>query len=365
MTAKRDLKGGFKRPIRLVLLLQDLEFGGTQRYAINLLSGLDRYRFSPELWTLCGRMDMVPTALGTGVPIRWLGKTHHVLPHAIGRLAHRLLRHPPHILYTLTVVPNIWGRIFGRLARIPVVISSYRDPQPKQYESLMWPLSSRIICNAEALKKEIVLRHHVNPEVVNVVPNSVNSEYWSPKDSLKAKHPTVLYCGRLVGRKDPLTLLKGFDLVRKKLPLARLEIVGDGRLQKKVAAFIRGQGLKSCVRMIPGQLDPRPALRKAWVFAMTPTREASPNAILEAMSTGLPMVATRVGGIPELIAHGDTGFTVKPKDPEGLSKSLITLLENEQLRQAMGKSARERVLKNHAISMMVAKTERVFLDTLF
>lgn len=364
MTAEIDLAGNIPKPIQLVLLLQDLEFGGTQRYAINLLNGLDRSLFSPELWILCGRMDMTSAARATGTPIRWLGRSHYVLPHAISRLVHRLMKRPPQILYTLTVVPNIWGRIFGRLARIPAIISSYRDPQPKQYESWMWGLSTRIICNAEALKHEIIQRHHVDPGVVRVIPNAVDAEHWSQNGFPKAAEPTVLYSGRLVGRKDPVTLLEGFTRVLHRIPGAKLEIVGNGPLKGTLAHLIARHDLGASVRMIPGQLDPRPALRRAWVFAMTPTREASPNAVLEAMSTGLPVVATGVGGIPELIVHGKTGFIVPPQDPRSVARALTTVLEQDRLRLAMAAEARKRIMANHTISTMVTRTQRVFIDSL-
>ena len=184
--------------IRLVVLLQDLEFGGTQRYAVHLLNRLDRDRFAPELWVLRGGDEMAPLLSTTGVPIVWLSKSSWVGPRALFNLGWMLVTSRPQILYTLTVVPNIWGRLFGALTKVPIIVSSYRNAIAKQHEKWLWRLSSSIICNAIAMKNILVEQFSVNPDLVTVIPNAVDTDYFSPDTSQRDFRPTILYAGRLI-----------------------------------------------------------------------------------------------------------------------------------------------------------------------
>ena len=356
-TAGRHLS----RPIEIVFLLQDLEFGGSQRYALHMVQNLDRNIFSPHLWVLRGGMDMVPTAHAGGTKPFWLSKSSFVGPRALTHLAFKLMQKPPDILYTLTVVPNIWGRLFGTLAKVPVIVTSMRDLYPKQYESWMWPLSTRIICNAHVLKDVIIERYRVHPERIAVVPNAVDPHSFTPEFSQKASEPTVLYVGRLAKEKDLITLLEAFRLTLQRIPNARLDMLGNGADRRKLETFIRRHSLESRVRLIAGQTDPRPLYKQAWVFAMSSVREAAPNVLLEAMATELPVVGTSVGGIPELAKDGETGIIVEPSNPTALAGALVRLLTDEELRRAMGKRGRERVLRFHTLDGMVAETQNVLV----
>ncbi|MCC2113951.1 MAG: glycosyltransferase, partial [Hyphomicrobiales bacterium] len=145
------------RPLRLVLLLEDLDFGGTQRYAVNLVPHLDRTKFDPAIWTLRGGDDFRPAISTAGIAVIDLTRTEKVGPGAILRLASRLWRERPDVLYTLTVLPNIWGRLFAGLLGITVV-SGYRNHRPGQHEWLLARFSAKIIANAERLKDELTTR---------------------------------------------------------------------------------------------------------------------------------------------------------------------------------------------------------------
>jgi glycosyltransferase involved in cell wall biosynthesis/dienelactone hydrolase len=329
-------------PIRLVVLLQDLEFGGTQRYALQLLQQLNRDRFAPELWVLRGGADWSPD----GVKVVALSKARRVGLLALARLAWRMWHQPPDVLYTLTVVPNIWGRLFAGLLGVPVV-SGYRSLHPRQHERLLHRFSARIITNAATLKEQLMASGIASDQIA-VVPNAVDADFFAP-DGEKSTEPLVVCVARRVPEKDLTTLVEAIRLT----PNARLEIIGDGPQSLPAAPN---------VTLVPATADVRSQLQRAWVFALSSASEASPNVILEAMATGLPVVATRVGGIPELVADGETGWLVPPRDPASLSAALTALLRDEPLRRRLGEAGRRRVLAEFSVARMAQATERVLLE---
>jgi len=354
-----------RKPLKLAIVLQDLEFGGTQRYAIHLLKLLDRDLFTPELWVLRGGDDMVALARETGTPIVKMSSSSWVTPGSLLGLFRELARRQPELIYTLTVVPNIWGRVFGRITRIPAVVSGYRSLLPKQHERLLWRLSDKIIANADALREIMIRRFSVDPDRIAVVPNGVAADFFSPAPHMTAVEPWVLSVGRFVEDKDPLNLLDAFRLAAEKVPAARFAIMGNGPLKQQAQQFICQHSLESRIQLLSGVGDIRPGLRKAWVFALGSVREASPNVILEAMSVGLPVVATGVGGIPELVVPGETGFLVPPRDPGALAQALADLLGDRDKCLLMGRSSRQRVLDEFTLEKMVRRTEKVLLEAAF
>lgn len=347
------------KPISLAILLQDLEFGGSQRHALQLLGKMDRGLFSVELWVLRRGDDLLPLADPSVNRIVWLSKSSWVSPKALFRLLLRLYYYRPSVLYTLTVVPNIWGRVFGRIAGVPVILSSYRNAVAKQYERRLWRLSTCVVCNAAALEEILIRQHGVDRRRIAVIPNGVDVDYFQPHPEMRDSQPTIIFVGRLVDQKDPLNLLKGFRMVAEKLPEARLIVLGNGHLRDSMQAFIRSNGLRSRVSLLPGICDIRSHLRRAWVFALSSRYEGSPNAVLEAMAAGLPIVATSVGGVPEILRDGQTGLLVEPGDPVALAHALTDLLQNQPLREAMGEKAREAVVRVHSLDKMVSETERL------
>ena len=137
------------------------------------------------------------------------------------------------------------------------------------------------------------------------------------------------------------------------IPVARLDIIGCGAGTTAPPPN---------VRFLPAMNDIRPHLRRAWVFSMSSRTEACPNVILEAMACGLPVAATRVGGIPEFVEDDRTGLLVPPGDPKALSTALIALLRNRELRQSMGRAGRQRALSEFGLSRMVRQTEMVLRE---
>lgn len=348
-------------PLRLAVLVQDLEFGGTQRYAVNLLQHLDRDLFAAELWVCRRGYDMLPTAERAGIRTTYLSRSSWVGPRALSVLAWKLLRERPQILYTLTVVPNIWGRLIGAGTRVPILISGYRSLRPNQHDRWLWRLSDRIVCNAAASRDELVKSLGVDPRRVSHIPNGVDVNALKPAHGSPSP-PLVVSVGRLVEEKDPLTLLESYRLAAAAVPEASFVLIGDGYLRAQAEEFIRDKKLASRIKLLQGTDGVYEHLTRAWVFALASRSESSPNVVIEAMAAGLPVVGTSVGGIPELVDHGKTGLLIEPGNPVRFAEALVSLLKDEPRRTAMGQMAREKVLQRYSIEAMVRETEKVFLE---
>lgn len=351
-----------KTPLKTVLLLQDLEFGGTQRYATHLLKHLNRELFDLELWVLRGGEDMLPIAEECQVKVSYFCLDSWVTPQALCRLFRKLKNERPDIIYTLTAVPNIWGRLFSYILGVPVIVSSWRGRKEQQFESLLWRASNRVVCNAEALRYFVMKRHSVASDRAEVVPNGVDTEHFTPDATLKSDTPTILYLGRMVKIKDPMTALKAFRILSSRIPKAKMLMIGNGYLQSYLKAYVDEHDLADRVTIRPGTTDVRPYLRRAWLLTLSSISEGLPNVILEAMSTGLPVVATAVGGNPEVVTQGITGFLVPPGDPDQMAEAMEKIITNQQLRSSMGIKAREIAIRNYSIEAITSLTEKALIN---
>ena len=147
-------------PYRVVLLLQDLFFGGTQRHALELARGLNPTRFQTEIWVMRSGDDFVPLARSWNLSVKWLGRSPFVGPDSLVRLGWNLKNRPVDLLVLLTGVPNIWGRLLGRLTKVPLIVGNWRGTgcPERNFEKWFWPLADHFSCNAQVLKN-IMMAH--------------------------------------------------------------------------------------------------------------------------------------------------------------------------------------------------------------
>jgi glycosyltransferase involved in cell wall biosynthesis len=353
------------RPARLVFLLQDLKFGGTQRQALELARLLDPARFQVEIWLLAAGEELAPAARRHGIPVLRLGRQERVGPAALARLGRRLQTHPPDALLPLTVVPNIWGRVLGRLARVPLIVGNCRGggAPRRQHEAWLWPLAHHILCNSQAVKSVLRERCRVPEDRLTVIPNGVDTDYFQPAAGPEAGPPRVLSVARMVPDKDHQTLLQAFRLTVREHPEAELWLVGDGPRLAEVRESARQLLPGARVKFLAPREDLRPLLAQASLLALSSKTEALPNVVLEAMAAGLPVVATRVGGVPELVVPGLTGWLVASGDALGLAAALSQVLGDPDTRQAMGRAGRRRAEKEFSLKTMTQQYESV-LDRL-
>lgn len=355
-------------PARLVFLLEDLHFGGTQRQALELARRLDRHRFQAELWVLRAGDDLAPLAREWDVPVVWLARSRKVGLQSLCALWRRLRHKPPDLLMLFTVVPNIWGRLWGRLAGVPLIVGNCRGGAAprRQHERWLWPLAHHLLCNSQAVRDYLISACRLPAARVTVIPNGVDPDFFRPPPKGASPGPPVLLSvGRLVPDKDHDTLLKAFGLVAARHPQAELWLVGDGPRRPALQKQVLDLALNGRVRFLPGAADARAFYQRAHLLVLSSVTEALPNVVLEAMAVGLPVVATRVGAVPEAVVEGSTGLLVAPRDAVGLAEALHLLLTDPERREIMGRQGRERVLQHYSLATMVKRHEEVWTRLLW
>jgi len=161
-------------------------------------------------------------------------------------------------------------------------------------------------------------------------------------------------------------LVHAMVLVRDRYPQERLTIWGDGPLRADLTRLIDEVGLSGSAELRGATTEPETALQAMDIFALPSLSEACPNVLLEAMASGLPVVATRVGGNPALVEDEVTGLLVPPGDPDALAKAIIRLMEDPMLADRLGAAAREVVCARFGVNRMLARVQALYeraLDT--
>lgn len=205
------------------------------------------------------------------------------------------------------------------------------------------------------------IAHQLPGKQVHVVYSGVRSSEHihrtrsNPRDSL-----TIGTACRIIEAKGVRELISAFAGLNRQFPSLRLEVAGAGPEQEILFKAAQEQGIARAVRFLGWVDDLRPVLRAWDVFALPSYEEALPIAILEAMAEGLPVVATDVGGIPELVENERTGFLVRPGDVDGLRMALRRLVESSDLRREFGDQGRLRAEAKFSVQKMVTEIESIY-----
>ncbi len=266
----------------------------------------------------------------------------------------------------LTAIPNIWGRLLGKLARLPCLIGNVRsNTAHRQHERWLWPLANHLICNNKDLEGLLLRDYKIPRQRLTLILNGVDTDFFQPPLQGRATgNLKVLSVGRLVPDKDQETLIRAFSAVLQDLPAAELWLVGDGPRKNYLEKLLQQLLPGGRATIFPAQADLRPFFQKASLFALSSVTEALPNVVLEAMASGLPVVATKVGGLPEVVVSGRTGWLVPPGEPATLAQAVIQLLADAELRRTFGQAGRERVERDFSLKQMVSSYEVLFDDLL-
>jgi len=245
------------------------------------------------------------------------------------------------------------------------------------FEERMLGRSNRIIAVSDFTRRELLQYYKVKEAKIRVIHNGVNVDKFKPAaDKLKAKteldfnpeDKAILSVGRLYARKGLFTLIESMAMVKRKFKNAKFIIAGKGlsKEMNKLVSYATKLGVKDNIVFtgyFPDKKLPK-LYQAADIFAFSTFYENLPFAVLEAMSTGLPVVTTTVGGIPEMIDSGKNGFLVEPADSRALADRILYYLEHSEAASEMGFLARKTVENYFDWRLIVKKVVKVYDEAL-
>lgn len=362
--------------ITVLHLVGSLRVGGAEQQVVSLAPLFDRKQFRIIVCAmqpgggLRGRLDQSD--------IQYVCLHYRVRSHILAmlRFISLLKREKVSVLHTHMYSASRFGRIAGVLARVPVMIATDHGHDP--WKTWRHTAFDRVLLRYTALRigvsQDVVdlikARENPPPEKLAMIPNGVDPERFKAgeieRNAVRAElgisDDAVLVgaVGRLAEPKALHVLIEAVSHLVKRVPQARLVLVGDGPLKPELEKQAAGLGVSDRVLFAGTRMDIPAVLAAIDVFAISSKREGLPVVLLEAMAGGRPIVTTKVGGIPEVVRDHQEALLVPPDAPAALADAMSEIISDPELAAELGRRARERVSSEFSIAATARKLEQVY-----
>ncbi len=363
--------------IRALHLVEDLKIGGAERVIANIATGLNKQNFDMGAWCITRGGEIADELNEKGIKVKVLGIISYYNPLNILKLARLLKNAKPDIVHTHGYFASVIGRIAAKIAGILILInhvhSTYWDYRKRHIlmEKFLSIFTHKIICCSKAVEDFVRDYERIKPSKTVVIYNGVDEGNFSTfKNGSSAKAQLGVDSGvSLVGTVSSLAPHKGHKYLIQAAPMildifpsTKFLIVGDGILREKLEEQVKNLNLISNV-IFTGTRKNIPDLLSAMDIFVLPScsREGLGISIIEAMAAEKPVVATDIGGIPDVVKNGETGLLVLPRNSEALAQAIIELLRNPKKANTMGKKGRIRFQEKFTNKRMLSEVENLYV----
>jgi glycosyltransferase involved in cell wall biosynthesis len=370
------------QPIKIALCITELDIGGAERCLTELAARIDRRRFEPVVYSLSPKPNRteascLPILEAAGVETHFLGGRGvlHFL-RIVGKLKRLLVAQSPQIIQSFLFHANIVGRIAARRAGVPFVLSGIRVAERAarwhlRLDRLTQRKVDRYVCVSRSVAEFSIQKSGIVPEKIVVIPNGIDPEkYPAPQPAdlgqfgMEPGRRAIVFVGRLEPQKGVGWLIESAPLWLDNLPDCDLLIVGDGPMRKSLEAKTSSLGISRRVRFAGHRRDVPQILAASELLVLPSIWEGMPNVVLEAMASHLPVVATKVEGVEELLGHLADGQTVAYGDSQGFAKRIMDFMASPERAAVVGAENRLRAEQHFGISRMVAAYEDLWQSLL-
>lgn len=363
--------------INIALVNGQLNYGGTERQLYELAIRLDRSKFNPIVFCLSEEdLPFGERLRERGIRVYTLKRRGHFDPFRVTKLAQLFRKEKINLVHSFLHIPNAYSYAACLISGINKFIASVRNCEVDRNGVLTFidrinlRNSSLITVNSENVKNFAANHFSISPDKIKVIYNGIDVErFVSLKKITKLKDDlSIPINSRVVGiigklsspQKNIPLFLKSARGISSQLPNVKFLIVGGGKLLDEMKNLSNNLAISDKVYFVGEREDIPDILNLLDVFVLSSYKEGLPNVIMEAMAAGKPVVATDVGGIPELVVDGETGFLVPSNNVEKLSQAVIRLLENPKVAERMGEKGKERISTFFLVDRMVRETENLY-----
>jgi sugar transferase (PEP-CTERM/EpsH1 system associated) len=363
------------RRLHVVQLLRSLNTGGQEVLCARLVERLDPDRFVSTVLALEDGGWLSRRLDERGFRVRCLGAPPGLQPGLVVRLARLLRKLKPDIVHCHNHKPILYGGLATLLLPKTRLVFTKHGASSWDGEALsglsryVVGRSHAVIAVSRDIAGPLLSGGWVRRDRLHTVLNGVDTDEFqraSASPALKSalgfspEHRLVGTVARLSKEKDQAALLRAFADLRPRMPEARLLIVGDGTLRGDLERLSGELGIADRTLFVGEREDIADILASLDVFCLPSLTEGTSLTLLEAMATGLPVVATAVGGNPEIVRDGESGLLVPPRAPQRLADALVELLCDPARARAMGEIGREIVIERYSIRSMVEKHQAIY-----
>jgi len=370
--------------IKIVYIITSTGVGGAEKMLYHTVTGLDYNRYSVSICSLKEKGEIAKELEKHGREVHCLHMANNEgvmgwlsTAGALLKLFSYLRRLKPTIIHSFLFRANILARIAGFLTGVPVIISSIRVMGGEKgyfhyLEGMTSFMVDHYIAVSESVKRYSVQKSKIPVEKVSVIYNGVNVKNHNSLQThnvklpfaIEAKDKILMTVGRLQKQKGHSYLFHAISRVRKEVPRIKLLIIGEGEEENNLKNLAESLDLTDQIIFTGLRFDVENMLSMARLLILPSLWEGMPNVLLEAMAAARPVIATDVGGVPELVVNGETGILVPPGDSDALASAIIGLLQNELNAKKMGEAGRVWVEKNFSISKTLERTENLYRELL-
>lgn len=361
--------------INILYLITELSVGGAEKAVARMMAQLNRDRYNALVCCLLGRGVIADEIEGASIEVVSLAMKGKLDLRALFRLFKLLKKGNFVVIHSHLFHANVIGRIVGKLARIPIIISVEHNPIAEGtlrhlVDKLSAVSADKVIAVSEAVRKFTVNQVGIESMKVLTIYNGVDLSEKHPAriDILERKkrigidplRPVVGTVSRLDEMKGAEYFVRATAKVRAENPATLFLIVGDGPERAELEQLAQRMNIAESLILTGYRADIPEVLSTIDLFVLPSLYEGLPTAALEAMAMAKPVIATHVGGTPEVVEDKVTGLLVPPRDPEALAEAIITLLQDRERAKAMGRAGRERVERYFSVERMVQQTEALY-----
>ena len=360
---------------KVLVATDEMEVGGSQRQITNLLTGIDQEKVEPVLLYFRKNSFLVDQIKASGVRVHYLPKNGRIDPGFLVKLVRFLATEKFDVIHAYSLTAELWLAIARMFARAPRIISSIRSTYDN-YAWWQWRLkhwvtaqSALVISNSKMAADQAFARMALPTSSCAVVYNGIRSpsmQHPLPADRLTSRADSdfiLTFVGRLGPEKNLPCLLRALHRLEEdsqqqgKRRRIGVWLVGDGGERAKVEEKIAELGLEG-VDMLGERRDVEALFAHSDAVVLPSIREGLSNAILEAMAGGKPVIASAVGGSPEIVRHEENGLLFPSNDDRALADAIARLHDAPSLRAKLGASAKTDVAERFSVASMVQQFER-------